>query len=214
MRRGGAVVGNLDLQANTDFLWDRDLVVDAGLHRRVIDRAVGGNAERYLRATALSERLFGQAQALNTLLLGLAWQAGPGAGERGALLRAIELNGTAVALNRRAFTWGRMLPTRPELAEAVLAARTRRPPRWTALIAARQAELVRYRPAGWPGATAAWWTAPPPRGGGVRRSPAARPGRWRRASSARWPTRTSTRSPGCTPPPAMASSRCSTWRRR
>ena len=51
-----------------------------GLHRRVIDRAVGGNASTYLRATALSERLFGQAQALNTLLMGLAWQAGFAAG--------------------------------------------------------------------------------------------------------------------------------------
>ena len=56
MRRGGTVIGNMDLQANVEFLKDRDLKVDAGLHRRVIDRAVGGNASVYLRATALSER--------------------------------------------------------------------------------------------------------------------------------------------------------------
>jgi indolepyruvate ferredoxin oxidoreductase len=145
MRRGGAVLGNLDLQASTGFLSDRDLVIDAGLHRRVIDRAVGGNASVYLRATALSERLFGQAQALNTLLMGLAWQAGLLPVGQAALLRSIELNGTAVALNRRAFNWGRILQARPELAQAVLAGEDVPPASFDALVAAREAELVRYQ---------------------------------------------------------------------
>ena len=145
MRRGGAVLGNLDLQATTGFLSDRDLVIDAGLHRRVIDRAVGGNASVYLRATALSERLFGQSQALNTLMMGLAWQAGLLPVSQDALLRAIELNGTAVALNRRAFTWGRILQSRPELADEVLAGEDLPPATLDALIAAREAELVRYQ---------------------------------------------------------------------
>ena len=144
MRRGGAVLGNLDLQANTQFLSDRDLVIDAGLHRRVIDRAVGGNASVYLRATALSEKLFGQSQALNTLLTGLAWQAGLLPVGQEALLRAIGLNGTAVALNRRAFTWGRILHARPELADAVLAGEEAPPATLDGLVAAREAELVRY----------------------------------------------------------------------
>ncbi len=145
MRRGGAVLGNLDLQANTQFLSDRDLVVDAGLHRRVIDRAVGGNASVYLRATALSEKLFGQSQALNTLMTGLAWQSGLIPVGQEALLRAIELNGTAVALNRRAFTWGRILASRPDLADAVLAGRDVPPATLDGLVAAREAELVRYQ---------------------------------------------------------------------
>ena len=147
IRRGGAVIGNLDLQANTGFLSDRDLVIDAGLHRRVIDRAVGGNASAYLRATALSERLFGQSQALNTLLLGLAWQAGLLPVGQAALLRAIELNGTAVALNNRAFTWGRILHVRPDLADAVLGGEDLPPATFDALVAAREAELVRYQSA-------------------------------------------------------------------
>ena len=145
MRRGGAVLGNLDLQANTGFLKDRDLVIDAGLHRRVIDRAVGGNASVYLRATALAEKLFGQSQALNTLMTGLAWQAGLLPVGQEALLRAIELNGTAVALNRRAFTWGRILQARPELADAVLAGEELPPATLDSLVAAREAELVRYQ---------------------------------------------------------------------
>ena len=145
MRRGGAVLGNLDLQANTAFLSDPDLVVDAGLHRRVIDRAVGGNASVYLRATALSEKLFGQSQALNTLMTGLAWQSGLIPVGQEALLRAIELNGTAVALNRRAFTWGRILASRPDLAHAVLAGGDLPHATLDSLVAAREAELVRYQ---------------------------------------------------------------------
>ncbi len=145
VRPGGTVIGNLDLQASTQFLADRDLVIDAGLHRRVIDRAVGGNGSAYLRATALSERLFGQAQALNTLMMGLAWQAGLIPVGQDALLRAIELNGTAVALNRRAFAWGRILHARPELADAVLSSGGEAPPATlAALVSAREAELVRY----------------------------------------------------------------------
>ena len=145
MRRGGAVLGNLDLQANTGFITDRDLVIDAGLHRRVIDRAVGGNASVYLRATALSERLFGQSQALNTVMTGLAWQAGLLPVGEEALLRAIELNGTAVAMNRRAFTWGRILQARPELADAVLAGQDVPHASLDSLMAAREAELVNYQ---------------------------------------------------------------------
>ncbi len=145
MRRGGAVIGNLDLQANAGFITDRDLVIDAGLHRRVIDRAVGGNASVYLRATALSEKLFGQSQALNTLMTGLAWQAGLIPVGQEALLRAIELNGTAVALNRRAFTWGRILQARPDLADAVLAGEDVTHATLDGLVAAREAELVRYQ---------------------------------------------------------------------
>ncbi len=213
MRRGGAVIGNLDLQANTQFLTDRDLVIDAGLHRRVIDRAVGGNASTYLRASALSERLFGQSQALNTLMTGLAWQAGLLPVGQDALLRAIELNGTAVALNRRAFTWGRILHARPELAQAVLSGEALPPPRWTRCWMRGKPSWCATALPAWPGAIAAWRT-------GRRRarrpcsgSPAALPAPWRRACSAPTPTRTSTRSPACTPPPSMASARCSTWHR-
>ncbi|MEJ1975337.1 MAG: hypothetical protein WDN49_03975 [Acetobacteraceae bacterium] len=62
---------------------------------------------------------------MNTLLLGLAWQAGLVPVGRAALLRSIELNGTAVALNRRAFAWGRILAAQPELAAEILEERPR-----------------------------------------------------------------------------------------
>ncbi len=119
-RADAAVVGNLDVQAGAGFLTSRDLRVDAGLHRRTIERRTGAARSRYLHAAALSERLFGSAQVLNTVLLGMAWQMGLVPVGQPALMRAFELNGTAVALNRRAFLWGRLLADDPTLAEAIL----------------------------------------------------------------------------------------------
>jgi indolepyruvate ferredoxin oxidoreductase len=72
-RTDAAVVGNLDLQAGAGFLTSRDLRVDAGLHRRTIQRRTEAGRSRYVRAAAVSERLFGSAQVLNTVLLGMAW---------------------------------------------------------------------------------------------------------------------------------------------
>ena len=142
---GAAVVGNLDLQAGAGFLRDRDVRVDAGLHRRVIERRTAAARSRYLRGAALAERLFGNAQAMNTLLLGLAWQSGALPVGQDALLRGIELNGTAVLLNRRAFLWGRILAMQPALAEQIMADQAPAPDGLDALIERRATELVAYQ---------------------------------------------------------------------
>jgi len=142
---GAAVIGNLDLQAGAGFMRDRDLRVDAGLHRRAIGRATSVERSRFLRGSALSERLFGNAQAMNTLLLGIAWQQGLLPVGSGALLRAMELNGTAVAMNRRAFLWGRILAVQPALADAIMADTTPAADALDAVIARREVELVAYQ---------------------------------------------------------------------
>ena len=145
-KRGAAVIGNLDLQAGAGFLRDRDLTVDAGLHRRAIERQTDRARSQYLHGSAIAERLFGTAHAVNTLMLGLAWQTGDLPLGQASLLRAIELNGTAVALNKRAFLWGRILATRPELAERIMqAAETPATDTLAELVERREAELVRYQ---------------------------------------------------------------------
>ena len=108
-----AVIGNLDLAATAAFKHDANLLIDAVLHRRTIERATDAAASVYLHAVRLAEHLFGNAQAMNTMLLGLAWQRGLVPVGEAAILRAIELNGAAVALNRRAFLWGRILAEQP-----------------------------------------------------------------------------------------------------
>ncbi|MGH7107115.1 MAG: indolepyruvate ferredoxin oxidoreductase family protein, partial [Acetobacteraceae bacterium] len=120
-RKEAVVIGNLDLAATVAFQAERDLAIDAGRHRRVIEGMTDGDRSSWLNAGAIAERLFATTQALNTLLLGLAYQRGLVPVGRLALERAIELNDAAVAMNRRAFLWGRILAARPELAAEILA---------------------------------------------------------------------------------------------
>ena len=142
--RRAAVVGNLDLQAGAAFLHSRDLRVDAGLHRRAIERHTDRDASRWLRGSLISERLFGTAQAVNTLLLGLAWQLGQIPLSHASLMRAVALNGTAVKLNERAFLWGRLLADQPGLVADILADQVPLPDDLPSLIERRTAELVTY----------------------------------------------------------------------
>ena len=139
------VIGNLDLQAGAAFLKDRDLRVDAGLHRRAIDRHTDKARSLYLRGSLIAERLFGTAQAVNTLLLGMAWQSAALPIAQAALLKAIALNGTAVPLNERAFLWGRLLVQQPTLIDEILADQAPLPTGLPAIVDRYAQELTRYQ---------------------------------------------------------------------
>ena len=147
-REDAAVIGNLDLQGGAGFLQQRDLKIDAGLHRRAIERRTDGARSRYLRGSLVAERLFGTAQAVNTVMLGMAWQLGFVPIGRAALLQAIKLNGTAVALNERAFLWGRLLAGQPGLIEQILADQAPQPDDFASLVERRSGELARYQGVG------------------------------------------------------------------
>jgi indolepyruvate ferredoxin oxidoreductase len=143
-----AVIGNLDLAATAAFKFDPLLSIDAQLHRTTIERVTDATAGRWLHAVRLAEKLFGNSQAMNTMLLGLAWQRGLVPVGEASILRAIELNGAAVAVNKRAFLWGRILAERPELADEILLHTLEHPPATLdALIADRSARLVEYQDA-------------------------------------------------------------------
>jgi indolepyruvate ferredoxin oxidoreductase len=143
--RSGVVIGNLDLAANADFKRDALLSIDAALHKRTIEKAVDAGRSVWLHGVHLAERLFGNAQAMNTLLLGLAWQRGLIPVGEAAILRAIELNGAAVKLNKRAFLWGRILAEHPGLMREVLGQAEPPVPDLPVLIEARAAALVDYQ---------------------------------------------------------------------
>jgi indolepyruvate ferredoxin oxidoreductase len=70
-------------------------------------RSDGHGAATFIDATALATRLLGDAIGTNLFLLGMAWQQGLVPVSGAALQRAIELNGTAVEANLKAFLWGR-----------------------------------------------------------------------------------------------------------
>ena len=58
-------------------------------------------------ATRIATALLGDSIATNLFMLGYAWQKGLVPVSHEALEKAIELNGTAVAMNKAAFLWGR-----------------------------------------------------------------------------------------------------------
>ncbi len=145
-RPDAAVIGNLDLAMTAGFKRDARMKIDAGLHRRTIERATPQGQPSWLHASSLAEHLFGNAQAMNTMLLGLAWQRGLVPISRRALLQSIQLNGAAVALNRRAFLWGRILAAFPEKVDEILAdQRADAPPELQTMIDRRAASLAAYQ---------------------------------------------------------------------
>ena len=133
-----AVIGNLDLAATADFKRNAALSIDAALHRRTIEKVTDSNRSMWLHGVQLAERLFGNAQAMNTMLLGMAWQRGLVPVGEASILRAIELNGASVPLNKRAFLWGRILAHQPGLMKEILAGVTEGPP-------AELDDLIRHR---------------------------------------------------------------------
>ena len=140
----GAIVGNAALPAVAALVRDPDVVLDAAAHRGALSASVPEGTTFWLEAARVAEALFGDAMAMNTLLLGAAWQRGLVPVGEAALKEAIALNGTAVAINHRAFLWGRALAADGSLAEAVLGAPSV-PATLSGLVEKHAAELVRYQ---------------------------------------------------------------------
>ena len=69
--------------------------------------ALEHNSADFIDATRLATALMGDSIAANLFMLGFAWQKGRIPLSEAALLRAIELNGVAVASNKKSFLWGR-----------------------------------------------------------------------------------------------------------
>ncbi len=144
--RTSVVIGNMDLAATADFKRNAALSIDAALHRRTIEKVTDSDHSIWLHGVRLAERLFGNSQAMNTMLLGIAWQRGLVPVGEPAILRAIELNGAAVKLNKRAFLWGRILAEQPGLMKQILEGVTDGPPAdLDALIALRAQGLTAYQ---------------------------------------------------------------------
>ncbi len=90
-----------------DFTRDPDLAFPGSELRDLLSEALGAEAIAFVDATELATALLGNAIATNMFMLGFAWQKGLVPVSEEALLRAIELNGVAVEMNKQAFLWGR-----------------------------------------------------------------------------------------------------------
>lgn len=73
-----------------------------------VQHALGGKSPLLIDATQIANGLMGDAIASNLFILGYAWQKGLVPLSFDSIMRAVELNGAAVEMNKTAFAWGRL----------------------------------------------------------------------------------------------------------
>jgi len=108
MRSGETtVVVNTHETLPGDFTRNADFSLPTERLKREIAKAADKDRAHFIEATKLSTALFGSSVGQNIFLVGYAYQLGGVPISADAILRAIELNGEAVAMNKAAFEWGR-----------------------------------------------------------------------------------------------------------
>ncbi len=103
-----------------EFVRNPDRAFPSGAMEQSIVDAAGADAVSFIEASRLAARLMGHSIATNIFMLGYAFQRGLVPLSSEALLQAIELNGSTVDENRRAFSWGRRTALDPEGVDALL----------------------------------------------------------------------------------------------
>ncbi|MEP7184070.1 MAG: indolepyruvate ferredoxin oxidoreductase family protein, partial [Betaproteobacteria bacterium] len=110
---------NTALVMPAGFTRDPDLVFPRGsMEREIEDAVMPGDAE-FLDATKLAMGLMGDSIATNLFMVGFAYQRGLLPVGEAAILRAIELNATAIESNKQSFRWGRLAAIDPAKVSAL-----------------------------------------------------------------------------------------------
>jgi len=109
-----AAVLNIDETPTSAVVRQRDATQPGSLMVERVRQHCTAPDFHTIAAASLSQALFGDTVTAHTLMLGYAWQKGLVPLSQASIERAIELNGAAVALNKRAFTWGRIAAARPD----------------------------------------------------------------------------------------------------
>ncbi|MFH6785135.1 indolepyruvate ferredoxin oxidoreductase family protein [Methylobacterium sp. MA0201] len=130
-----------------EFTRRPDFSLPAERIKRAIREAAGAESADFTDATSLAVSVLGNALAANMFMLGYAWQRGRVPLSRAALLKAIELNREAVAMNLAAFAWGRRAAASPETMRAVEVPAPELAPDLNGVIAKRVAFLTAYQDA-------------------------------------------------------------------
>ncbi|GAU82846.1 indolepyruvate ferredoxin oxidoreductase family protein [Bosea sp. BIWAKO-01] len=118
---GATVVVNTAESMPGDFTRNADFSLPIERLKRAIISASGRERTHLVDATAAANAFLGNAIAANMFMLGYAWQFGGVPLSRASLLRAIELNGEAVAMNKQAFELGRRAAHDPDALISALA---------------------------------------------------------------------------------------------
>ncbi|MFG1397573.1 indolepyruvate ferredoxin oxidoreductase family protein [Roseixanthobacter pseudopolyaromaticivorans] len=103
-----------------DFTRNADYSLPTERLKRTISGLAGVEKTHLIEASRLALALFGNSLAQNIFMVGYAYQFGALPVAEAAILRALELNGEAVAMNKAAFLWGRRAAHDPARVEALL----------------------------------------------------------------------------------------------
>ncbi|HET9033736.1 MAG TPA: indolepyruvate ferredoxin oxidoreductase family protein [Dokdonella sp.] len=106
-RRSNVVLNTYEAMPGT-FTMKPDLQFPAQKIIDAVRTALEGDEPELIDATQLGTALLGDTIAANLFMLGYAWQKGWVPVSHESLMRAIELNGAAIEMNKTAFNWGRM----------------------------------------------------------------------------------------------------------
>ncbi len=90
------------------FTTKPDMQFPANQIVEAVKTALDGGVPELVDATNLATKLLGDSIASNLFMLGYAWQKGWVPLSLVALMRAVELNGAAIEMNKTAFNWGRL----------------------------------------------------------------------------------------------------------
>jgi indolepyruvate ferredoxin oxidoreductase len=101
-------VVNADLLPTASFVINPDIDFEVSAMHDALNGAVTPNDLDILDATGLATALMGDSIATNAFMLGFAFQRGAIPLSLNAILKAIDLNGTAIEMNKAAFSWGRL----------------------------------------------------------------------------------------------------------
>jgi indolepyruvate ferredoxin oxidoreductase len=96
------------------FTRDADYSLPTERIKRAVVGAAGRERVHFIEASRLATALFGASVAQNVFLMGYAYQFGALPVSAQAILRAVELNGEAVEMNKAAFEWGRRAAVDPQ----------------------------------------------------------------------------------------------------
>ena len=99
---------NADLLPTASFVINPDIDFEAGTMRDSLNEAVSASDLDILDATGLATALMGDSIATNSFMLGFAFQRGAIPLSLEAIMKAIDLNGAAIEMNKLAFSWGRL----------------------------------------------------------------------------------------------------------
>jgi indolepyruvate ferredoxin oxidoreductase len=119
---------NADLQPTASFVQNPDIDFEMNAMQAALREAIGERNLEVIDATGVAATLMGDSIATNAFLLGFAFQKGAIPLTLEAMLRAIEINGAAIEMNKLAFTWGRLAAHDIARVRSVLQFRTRQAP--------------------------------------------------------------------------------------